>query len=173
MIIRVMGEIEIHCFESTGYAAVIGDISALTEIDAPTDADIVNWLGKVLDDPAAPSLDDDEGRRKQVEAAAEILAAPALQGAEADDFVLLLVLREKWPVGSKARFKVLADRVGANHTYRSLACPLQKGADIADEESLSAAETASLRAMVPMLKKVRKQYANSSGLQQFLNQLNG
>ena len=61
MIIRVMGEIEIHCFESTGNAAVIGDISALTEIDAPTDADMVNWLGKALDDPAAPSLDDDEG----------------------------------------------------------------------------------------------------------------
>ena len=126
MIIRVMGEIEIHCFESTGNAALIGDISALTEIDAPTDADMVNWLGKALDDPAAPSLDDDEGWRKQVEVAAEILAAPALQGAEADDFVLLLVLREKWPVGSKARFKILADRVGSNHTYRLLACPLAK-----------------------------------------------
>ena len=73
MIIRVMGEIEIHCFESTGNAAVIGDISALTEIDAPTDADMVNWLGKALDDPAAPSLDDDEGWRKA--GAARISAA--------------------------------------------------------------------------------------------------
>ena len=173
MIIRVMGEIEIHCFERSDKAAAMGDTPALAEIEAPTDADLVNWLGKALDDPAAPSLDEDESWRKQVEAATEILAAPALQGAEADDFVLLLVLREKWPVGSKARFKILADRVGANHTYRLLACPLQKGADIADEESLSAAETASLRAMVPILKKVRKQYANSSGLQQFLHQLNG
>jgi hypothetical protein len=49
---------------------------------------------------------------------------------------------------------------------------LQKGADIADEDSLSTAETASLRAMVPTLKKIRKQFANSSGLQQFLHQLN-
>ena len=172
MIIRVMGEIEIHCFEKKSKAAAIGDISALAEMDAPTDADMVNWLGKALDDPAAPALDEDENWRHQVEAAAEILAAPALKDAQADDFVLLLVLREKWPVGSKARFKILADRVGANHTYRLLACPLQKGANIADEESLSAAETASLRAMVPTLKKVRKQYANSSGLQQFLHQLN-
>ena len=70
MIIRVMGEIEIHSFESTGNVAVIGDISALTKIDAPTEADMVNWLGKALDDPAAPSLYDDEAWRKQVEEAA-------------------------------------------------------------------------------------------------------
>ena len=98
--------------------------------------------------------------------------APALAKADADDFVLLLVLREKWPVGSKARFKAVADRVGASHTYRLLTCPLQKGADISDEESLSQVEAASLRAMVPVLKKARKQFANSSGLQQFLQQLN-
>jgi hypothetical protein len=53
-----------------------------------------------------------------------------------------------------------------------LACPLQKGADISDEDSLSKAEAAALRAMVPVLKKARKQFANSSGLQQFLQQLN-
>ena len=81
MIIRVMGEIEIHCFERSDKAAAMGDISALAEIEAPTDADLVNWLGKALDDPAAPSLDEDESWRKQVEAATEILAAPALQVA--------------------------------------------------------------------------------------------
>ena len=69
------------------------------------------------------------------------------------------------------RFKAVANRVGASHTYRLLTCPL-KGADISDEESLSQAEAASLHAMMPVLKKARKQFANSSGLQQFLQQLN-
>ena len=147
-------------------------LSALTYIDSPGEGDIVNWLGKALDDAGAPSLEEDAGWREQVEIAAAILAAPALAKADADDFVLLLVLREKWPVGSKARFKAVADRVGASHTYRLLTCPLQRGADISDEESLSQAEAASLRAMVPALKKARKQFANSSGLQQFLQQLN-
>lgn len=172
MIIRVMGEIEIHCFEQKGEAAPAGKLAALTSIDNPGDGDIINWLGKALDDAGAPSLDEDAGWREQVEIAASILAAPALAKADADDFVLLLVLREKWPVGSKARFKAIADRVGASHTYRLLACPLQKGADISDEDSLSKAEAAALRAMVPVLKKARKQFANSSGLQQFLQQLN-
>ncbi len=174
MIIRVMGEIEIHYFERDGGAA---DISALTTLnnaglDAINDADIINWLGHALDNFSVPLLDEDENWRGQVEGAAKILAAPALEKAEADDFLLMLVLREKWPVGSKAKFKLKADRVGAIHTYRLVSCPLQKGADIADEDSLSAAETASLRAMVPTLKKIRKQFANSSGLQQFLHQLN-
>lgn len=172
MIIRVMGEIEIHCFEQKGETASADKLFALTSIDSPGDGDIVNWLGKALDDAGAPSLEEDAGWREQVEIAAAILAAPALAKADADDFVLLLVLREKWPVGSKARFKAVADRVGASHTYRLLTCPLQKGADISDEESLSQAEAASLRAMVPALKKARKQFANSSGLQQFLQQLN-
>lgn len=172
MIIRVMGEIEIHCFEQKGETASADKLFALTSIDSPGEGDIVNWLGKALDDAGAPSLEEDAGWREQVEIAAAILAAPALAKADADDFVLLLVLREKWPVGSKARFKAVADRVGASHTYRLLTCPLQKGADISDEESLSQAEAASLRAMVPALKKARKQFANSSGLQQFLQQLN-
>ena len=93
MIIRVMGEIEIHCFERDGSVA---DISALTSLndaglDEVTDADIINWLGYALDNPAAPSLDEDENWRGQVEGAAKILAAPALEKAEADDFLLLLV----------------------------------------------------------------------------------
>ena len=172
MIIRVMGEIEIHCFEKKGETASADKLSALNSIDSPGEGDIVNWLGKVLDDAGAPSLEEDASWHEQIEIAATILAAPALAKADADDFILLLVLREKWPVGSKARFKAVADRVGASHTYRLLTCPLQKGADISDEESLSQAEAASLHAMMPVLKKARKQFANSSGLQQFLQQLN-
>ena len=66
------------------------------------------------------------GWRKQVEAAAEILAAPALQGAEADDFVLLLVLREKWPVGSKARFKIWRTGLGPITPTGCLPAPCKK-----------------------------------------------
>ena len=45
---------------------------------------------------------EDASWHEQIEIAATILAAPALAKADADDFILLLVLREKWPVGSKA-----------------------------------------------------------------------
>ena len=78
MIIRVMGEIEIHCFEQKGETASADKLSALTSIDSPGEGDIVNWLGKALDDAGAPSLEEDASWREQVEIAASILAAPAL-----------------------------------------------------------------------------------------------
>ena len=170
MIIRVMGEIDIHCFETEKTDFELPKIAGLAHLDKPSDSDIANWLGRILDDPQSPALSDDS-LKTEIEMAATYLASPHLKTADEKGFILLLILREKWPVGSKSRFKAIADRVGASHTYRLLACPVQGGAMMDDEDSLSQAEAASLREMVPMLKKIRKQFANSSGLQQFLQQL--
>ena len=84
---------------------------------------------------------------------------------------MLLILRERWPVGSKARFKAVADRVGASHTYHLIACPMQDAVDFDDDEEMSSAEAKSLHAMVPEMRRTRKQFAASSGLQQFLKNL--
>ena len=43
--------------------------------------------------------------------------------------------------------------------------------DFNDDEAISSAEAESLRAIVPVMKRQRKQFANSSGLQQFLKNL--
>ena len=43
-----------------------------------------------------------------------------------EQIIMLLILRERWPVGSKAKFKAIADRVGASHTYHLMGCPIKK-----------------------------------------------
>jgi hypothetical protein len=88
---------------------------------------------------------------------------------EADSFVLMLVLRERWPVGSKAKLRDIATRAGATFSYKLVVCPPQPFNEGADDEAVAKAEAASLAEMLPTLKRARKQFASSSGLQQFLN----
>lgn len=169
MLLRAMGEMEIHSFELAELPAAKPDIATL-----PADADkadMVNWLGARLDgDEAATNIDND-AKRVEIEQLAGHLLQQSEQEVGQDDFVLLLILREKWPVGSKAKFRMKAERAHAEFTYHFLLCPAQQGASLADDESLQKAETQSLSAIVPMLKANRKRFASSSGLQQFLKQI--
>ena len=88
-----------------------------------------------------------------------------------DDYVLLLILREKWPVGNKAKFKLKAERVSAEFTYHFLVCPPQKGVTPDDDDdALQTAETQSLAAMLPVL-KANRSFAASSGLRSFCSRL--
>ena len=48
---------------------------------------------------------------------------------------------------------------------------IQEGVDFDDDGAMSSAQAKSLHAMVPVMKRSRKQFANSSGLQQFLKNL--
>lgn len=171
MIIRLMGEIEIHTYTSTELSSLKPQLSALQHKDDLSAGDIQNWLGFALDNADSGKLATDDDWRQQIEQAGIFLASRYVEEAANDAFILLLILREKWPVGSKARFKAIADRVGANHTYLVQASPVQSSINGEDKESLSQAETQSLRAMIPELKKCRKQFANSSGLQHFLKNL--
>ena len=171
MIVRLMGEIDIHSFKADSLLSDRPSPDGVSAQDKLTDGDVINWLGWALDSGAADRLEDDEGFRAQVEAAGRYLAHLRQPDLGTGQFLMLLILRERWPVGSKAKFKTVADRVGASHTYHLIACPVQDGVAFDDEESLSSAEAKSLHAMVPFMKRSRKQFAASSGLQQFLKNL--
>ena len=171
MIIRLMGEIDIHSFRAESLLLEQPLIRNLHMPDGASDSDVINWLGWVLDSGAADRLEEDEEFRGQVETAGRYLTGLRQPGLKDDQFIMLLILRERWPVGGKAKFRVIADRVGASHTYHLMACPVQGTVDFDDDEAMSSAEAKSLHAMVPVMKRSRKQFANSSGLQQFLKNL--
>ena len=171
MIVRLMGEIDIHSFRTDSLLSDRPSFEGLSFQDAVTDGDVTNWLGWALDSGAADRLSDDENFRGQVESAGRYLASLRQPDLGANQFIMLLILRERWPVGSKAKFKTVADRVGANHTYHLMSCPVQDAVDFDDDEAMSSAEAQSLHAMVPVMRRSRKQFAASSGLQQFLKNL--
>lgn len=171
MIVRLMGEIDIHSFSPDTLLAERPSLDGVSIKSEVTDGDVINWLGWALDSGAADRLEEDEIFRGQVESAGRYLAGLRQPDLGADQFVMLLILRERWPVGSKAKFKAVADRVGASHTYHLMACPPQDSVDFNDDEAMSSAEAQSLHAMVPMMRRARKQFAASSGLQQFLKNL--
>ena len=81
------------------------------------------------------------------------------------NFVLLTLLREKWPVGSKAKFKTIADRVKADHTYLAHICAAAKLDDLDDEDSLKQEETRQLSLSLAFYKANRRRFANSSAVQ--------
>jgi hypothetical protein len=79
--------------------------------------------------------------------------------------VLLTLLREKWPVGSKAKFKTIADRVTADHTYFTHICAAAKLDNLDDEDSLKQEETHQLSLSLAFYKANRRRFANSSAVQ--------
>ena len=176
--LRIMGEIDIHTVpgltpsEQTpkSLSAAIAPLSALD--DANTH-DIKNWLGDQLDKADADESGPSDAEMKLIEdAAALLLYQQAEEGGvtyQADSFVLMVVLRERWPVGSKAKLRDVAARAGAAFSYNLVVCPPQPFTDASDDEAVAKAEAASLAEMLPALKRARKQFASSSGLQQFLN----
>ena len=124
MIIRLMGEIDIHSFRADSLLLEQPVISNLKMPDGISDSDMTNWLGWALDSGAATRLEEDEEFRGQVETAGRYLTGLRQPGMKDEQFIMLLILRERWPVGSKAKFKAIADRVGASHTYHLMACLL-------------------------------------------------
>ena len=176
--LRIMGEIDIHTVpgltpsEQTpkSLSAAIAPLSALD--DANTH-DIKNWLGDQLDKADADESGPSDAEMKLIEDAAALLLYQQAEENDvtyqADSFVLMLVLRERWPVGSKAKLRDVAARAGAAFSYNLVVCPPQPFTDASDDEAVAKAEAASLAEMLPALKRARKQFASSSGLQQFLN----
>ena len=175
--LRIIGEIDIHTVPDLhpsdqtidSLSARIVPLSALDEAD---ERDVRNWLGDQLDNPDESKGELSDPERKDIEDVAALLinqhADKNALKYEANSFVLMLVLRERWPVGSKARLRDIAARAGASFGYHVVVCPPQPLPDAADDDALSKAEAASLAEMLPHLKRARKQFASSSGLQQFL-----
>ena len=110
-ILRLMGESDVH------YVRIQDNQTLAANDRFETSEDRVNWLGHMLDTDKFATIS--EADLKTLEAVAVQLyqeKQPQLPG----NFVMMVVLREKWPVGSKAKFKVKADRVGASHTHNVL-----------------------------------------------------
>lgn len=165
--IRLMGETDIVDIDPSSHDGTAHPL--LMGLDA---ADRMNLLGHWLDQDRGEALADDADHRLAMTAIANAYLADQSAVALGDDanFVILTVLREKWPVGSKARFQSVADRVGAQHTYLAHLCAPSKVDDFGDETALKQSETTQLMLALPTFKRNRKQFANSSAVQTLIRQ---
>ena len=73
MIVRLMGEIDIHSFRTDSLLSDRPSLDGLPIKDTVTDGDVINWLGWALDSGAADRLEDDEIFRAGGSAPAGIL----------------------------------------------------------------------------------------------------
>ena len=168
-LIRIMGESDIVDVTMTRKAASHALLMGLG-LDA---ADKVNLLGHWMDQDRGAELAADQNHLDAMTIiATEIVTSKATAGSalasqfEAGaNFVLLTLLREKWPVGSKAKFKTIADRVKADHTYLAHICAAAKLDDLDDEDSLKQEETRQLSLSLAFYKANRRRFANSSAVQ--------
>ena len=165
--IRLMGETDIVDIDPSSHDGA--PHPRLMGLDA---ADRINLLGHWLDQDRGEALADDADYRAAMTSIANAYLADQSDvdlGADAN-FVILTLLREKWPVGSKARFKSVADKVGAQHTYLAHLCSPSKVDDFGDEAALKQAETTQLMLALPAFKRARKSFANSSAVQTLIRQ---
>ena len=132
------------------------------------DADRINLLGHWLDQDRGEELQDDADFKSAMTVIGAALA-PADQ-PDGINFTVVTILREKWPVGSKAGFQKIADRVGAEHTYILHVCTGARLDDLDDEAIVKQSETTQLITSVPHYRKQRKRYANSSAVQTLIRQ---
>ena len=171
-LIRIMGESDIVDVTMTRKAA---SHALMMGLDA---ADRVKLLGHWMDQDRGAELAADQNHLDAMTIiaseiiASEIITSKATAGSalasqfEAGaNFVLLTLLREKWPVGSKAKFKTIADRVKADHTYLAHICAAAKLDDLDDEDSLKQEETRQLSLSLAFYKANRRRFANSSAVQ--------
>ena len=162
ILIRIMGESDIVDVTMTRNAP---SNAMLMGLDA---ADKVNLLGHWMDQDRGAELAADKNQLDAMTSiASDILAAsPLASQLEAGaNFVLLTLLREKWPVGSKAKFKIIAERVKADHTYLAHICAAAKLDELDDEDSLKQEETRQLSLALAFYKANRRRFANSSAVQ--------
>lgn len=167
-LLRLMGESDIIDIDPSDHDGAIHP--RLMGLDA---ADRVNLLGHWLDHDQGETMSDDPETLSAMKAIGAMFLkdqpAATTWGDDAN-FVVLTVLREKWPVGSKAGFRKLADRVGASHTYIANLCAAAKLDDLSDEAALKQSETAQLMMALPLYRQNRKRFANSSAVQTLIRQ---
>ena len=162
ILIRIMGESDIVDVTMTRN---VPSNAMLMGLDA---ADKVNLLGHWMDQDRGAELAADKNHLDAMTSiASDILAdSPLASQLEAGaNFVLLTLLREKWPVGSKAKFKIIAERVKADHTYLAHICAAAKLDELDDEDSLKQEETRQLSLALAFYKANRRRFANSSAVQ--------
>jgi hypothetical protein len=154
------------------------------DMDASTDAGLPLLMGLVADDRInilGHWMDQDRGEELASDpahlAAMTLIAKGHVENHEiakqfeaGANFVVLTVLREKWPVGSKAKFQTIASRVSAEHTYVVYPCGAAKIENLDDDDLLKQSETNQLAVALPFFKKNRRRFANSSAVQGLIKQ---
>jgi hypothetical protein len=167
-LLRLMGESDIIDIDPSEFDGAAHP--RLMGLDA---ADRINLLGHWLDHDQGEAMSDDPDTMLAMTAiGAAFLAEQAVAatwGSEVN-FVVMTILREKWPVGSKSKYRLIADRVGASHTYLANICAAAKLDDLNDEAALKQSETAQLMMALPNYRQNRKRYANSSAVQTLIRQ---
>ena len=162
-VIRLIGETDIVDIDPASH-----DGGAHPKLMGLDEDDRINLLGHWLDQDRGEALQDDaEFKSAMTAIGVGLAAADKTEGA---NFTVITILREKWPVGSKARFQAKAERVGAAHTYLVHHCLGAKLDDLDDEAALKQSETTQLITAVPLYRRQRKQYANSSAVQTLIRQ---
>ncbi len=169
VLIRIMGESDIVDVNMVKTAGKASDASKLVAgLDRP---DQINLLGHWLDQDRGANLAGDAAYLDAMtQIASNIVDESKLTekiGAGAN-FILLTILREKWPVGSKSKFKVIAERVNADHTYLSHICAAAKLGNLDDEDTLKQEETRQLSLSLAFYKANRRHFANSSAVQRLI-----
>ena len=162
VLIRIMGESDII---DVTMREVLGSSALLVGLD---DADQINLLGHWMDQNLGAALGESATHldaREQI--ASSIISRSSLVKAldGGANFVLLTILREKWPVGSKAKLKTIADKVKANHTYLGHVCATSKLENLDDQVALKKEETKQLTTALTFYRANRRQFASSSAVQ--------
>ena len=168
IIIRIMGESDI-----VDVTMQPVETSKHPLLDGLDDQDKINLLGHWMDQDRGAALAEDADHFAAMGIiASEFISRHSLFAAceTGANFILLTILREKWPVGSKAKFKTFADRVGADHTYLAVPCGVVQIDELDNEASLKEAETHQLAATAGFYKANRKRFANSSAVQGLIKQ---
>ena len=167
-LLRLMGESDIIDIDPSDHEGAVHP--RLMGLDA---ADRINLVGHLLDHDQGVAMSDDPDTMSAMAAigAAFLAEQPvaASWGGEVN-FVVMTILREKWPVGSKSKHRAVADRVGASHTYLANICSAAKLDDLTDEAALKQSETAQLMMALPHYRQNRKRFANSSAVQTLIRQ---
>ena len=167
-IIRIMGESDIVDIDMAAHDG--GANAKIMGLDA---ADKINLLGHWMDQDRGEALAaDPEFLAAMTAIAVSFIDSHDIRGKldEGANFVVLTILREKWPVGTKAKFLKIADRVGAAHTYIAHPCAAAKIENLDDDTALKQSETSQLALALPFFRKHKKQFANSSAVQPLIRQ---
>lgn len=168
VVIRIMGETDI-----VDVMMLPTDVRKNLMIDGRDDQDKINLLGHWMDQDRGTALatDPDYLAAMGIIASEFISQHPLFKSLEnGANFCLLTILREKWPVGSKAQFKMVADRVGSDHTYLAVLCGADKLDALNEAASLKEAETRQLAATLAFFRANRERFANSSAVQGLVKQ---
>ena len=148
-VFRLIGETDIVDIDP-----VTVDANAHPKLMGLDDADWINLLGHWLDQDRGEDLQDEADFKSAMTVIGAALA-PADQ-PNGINFTVITILREKWPVGSKAGFHKIANRVGAEHTYVVHVCTGARHAAFDDEAMLKQSETTQLVTADPHYRKHRK-----------------